>query len=188
MTKEKTIHKSTTILIIIEIMILLLGVTASVSETARAAAHSSKFIPFYLFAALGIAFAVILFLMRSKRAAALIGAGMILFYLVTAGWGAYYCELHGARLRRLDSFKDKQVTAQLDGAEYLWDNESVFYEGRKLVPLDANGEEHSAQVFVDGEKSRLTVYTSGGGTPDKLYVQIYGGATGDFLVLSKASK
>ena len=188
MNKINAKSRITIIFVIVEIMILLLGVTASVSETTRAASHSSKFIPFYLFAALGVAFAVILFLWRSKRAAALIGAGMILFYLVAAGWGAYYCELHGARLRRLDSFKDKQVTAQLDGAEYVWDNKSVFYEGRKLVPLDANGEEHSAQVFVDGEKSRFPVYTSGSGTPDKLYVQIYGGATGDFLELSKASK
>ena len=96
-------------LVIIESIILSLGVIISFQGTLKAALLSSKYIPYFLFAVLGIAFIVILIRLIKKKLTYLLGIGFIVFYLIFAGFGYVVCEMNAGRLKRLDYYEDKMV-------------------------------------------------------------------------------
>ena len=70
------------VLTIIECVILALGVLLSFQGTLKAVLLSGKYVPYFLFAVLGLAFIVILIRLIKKRLTYLLGIGFILFYLI----------------------------------------------------------------------------------------------------------
>ena len=171
-------------LVIIESIILSLGVIISFQGTLKAALLSSKYIPYFLFAVLGIAFIVILIRLIKKKLTYLLGIGFIVFYLIFAGFGYVVCEMNAGRLKRLDYYEDKMVWLEIDGESYAWTREAI-YDSENLKPLDVGGNE--AYFVVDGNKKRVSYVYVMPGEDDTIYYEIYGGATGDYLMMKKIS-
>lgn len=169
--------------VIIECIILALGVFLSVQGTLKASILSAKYLPYFLFAVLGIAFIVILIKLMKKRFAFFLGIGFIIFYLIFAGLGYFTCEINAARIKRLNYYKDKEVTLEIDGDSYEWTKEA-FYNSESLEPLDVGGNE--AYFVVNGDKKRISFVYVMPGEDDIVYYEIYGGATGDYLIMKKA--
>ena len=169
-------------LTIIECVILALGVLLSFQGTMKAALLSDKYVPYFLFAVLGIAFIVILICLIKKRLTYLLGIGFILFYMIFAGFGYVVCEMNAARIKRLDYYKDKTVWLEIDGESYAWTRET-FYNSEELEPLDVGGSE--TYFVVDGNKKRVSYVYVMPGEDDTIYYEIYGGATGDYLIMRK---
>ena len=167
-------------LVIIECIILAFGVLLSIQGTMKAARLSSKYVPFFLFAVLGVFFiAVLLFFMKRKHTF-ILGIGFILFYMIFAGFGFCVCELNAARIRRLNYYEGKTVSLVIDDETYAWTGEA-FYNSRDLEPLDIGGNE--AYFEVNGEKRRISFVYVMPGDDKTIYYEIYGGATGDFLIM-----
>lgn len=171
-------------LVIIECIILALGVILSAQGTLKAASLSGKYVPYFLFAVLGIAFIVILIRLIKKRLTYLLGIGFIVFYLFFAGFGYIVCEMNAARIKRLNYYEDKNVWLEIDGESYAWTREA-FYSSEDLKPLDVSGNE--AFFVVGGDKKRVSFVYVMPGEDDTVYYEIYGGATGDYLIMKKIS-
>ena len=137
------------VLTIIECVILALGVLLSFQGTLKAVMLSGKYLPYFLFAVLGIAFIVILILLIKKRLTYLLGIGFILFYMVFAGFGYAVCEMNASRMKRLDYYEDKTVWLVIDGESYAWTREAC-YNSEDLEPLDVGGSD--AYFVVNGDK------------------------------------
>ncbi|MBO4391589.1 MAG: hypothetical protein J5825_12105 [Lachnospiraceae bacterium] len=174
------VKRRISILAIPEILILLLGVFTSLSITSRVVSISGKHAWYYLFAVLGVA--MILFLIKKirMRFVWVVGFAFIVIYLIVAGSAAMRCELDYSRIRRVLHFDGREVTAEFDGKSYRWDGENVSYDIHVLDPVDDELQAQS-RILVDGIPTTNGLYRKEGS--DELYMQIYGGATGIFLVL-----
>jgi len=167
---------------VIECIILGLGVLLSIQGTAKAVSCSDSYIPYFLLAALGIAFIAVLLILRKKRFTFLIGIGMIHLYLIVAGFGYIVCVQNAARMRRLDYYKGKEIVALIGEDRYVWTGEA-FYQSRDLKPVDVR--EYRASVTIESETRSLNFIYVLPGDEETIYYEIYGGSTGDYLVLKK---
>lgn len=167
-------------LVIIECIILALGVFISAQGTVKAAKLSSKYVPLFLFAVLGAALIATLIFLIKKKYTFILGIGFILFYLVFAGFGFIVCEVNAARIRRLNYYEGKAVSLEIDDESYDWTGEA-FYNSRDLEPMDVG--ERNAFFVVDGEKKHISFVYIMPGDDKTIYYEIYGGATGDYLVM-----
>ena len=170
--------------VIIECIILAFGIILSIQGTLKAANLSSKYYPYFIFAVLGIAFIVILVKLMKKRFTFLLGIGFIMFYMIFAGFGYIVCEMNAARIKRLNYYKDKDVSLEIDGESYEWTKEA-FYNSENLEPLDVGGNE--AYFVVNGDRNRVSFVYVMPGEDDTIYYEIYGGATGDYLIMKKSA-
>ena len=169
-------------LTIIECIILAFGTVLSFQGALKASVLSASYIPYFLFTALGIAFIVILICFRKKRFTFLLGIGFIVFYLFFAGFGYIVCEMNAARIKRLNYYKDKDVILYIGEDRYSWTGEG-FYQSEDLRPLDVTSDK--ACIFINDEKRDVHFVYVMPGDDDTVYYEIYGGATGDYLVMDK---
>ena len=169
------------ILLAIECVILALGVIISTQGTIEAVRFSNSYIPYFGLALLGVAFVALLIYFREKRLSWLIGVFMIVVYLFAGGAGYFNCTLNAGRLKRLENYKGKKVIACVGDTCYRWTGE-VSYSGDGLEPRMM---ESLATITVGNDSERLTYYFVDPADPDTIYYQIYGGATGDYLILKK---
>ncbi len=88
------------VFVILECVILALGVFLSLTATIGAVKLSAKYIPFFLIAALGIMFFVILIKRIDESFAALLGFALILIYLFVAGSGYAVCSLKTNKMQK----------------------------------------------------------------------------------------
>lgn len=172
------------VLTVIEIGILTIGVLMSISGTIPTLAYTFRYIWAFGFAVLGIAFILLLIVRIRKRFTWLIGIACIVVYLIAAGYGYIVCAMNTPRMRRLESFEGKHVYAVIDGTTYEWDGKSVCYNFHELTELEHEyyTEDHTVHIWVDDEEHHYILYTDM--NTSNIYMQIYGGGTGDFLVLS----
>lgn len=166
--------------VIIECIILAFGVLLSIQGTFKAAQLSSKYVPFFLFAILGIAFIALLIFFMKRKFTFILGIGFIIFYMVFAGFGYIVCELNAARIRRLNYYEGKTVRLEIDDESYAWTGEA-FYNSKELEPLDVG--ENEAYFVVNGEKKRVSFVYVMPGEDKTIYYEIYSGATGDYLIM-----
>ncbi len=180
---KKTGIKYHYILAVIESVILAIGVLFSITETTRVIKYDVKHIIFYAFALLGVLFIAVLILLIKKRFVWLIGIALIVVYLIAGGYGAIVCEFDYANLKRLAFYEDKNITAEFDGNTYNWDRERYYVKRRDLICVEDAAVNNGYKLYIDGEKESKSVYTK----PDdekNIYVEVYGGGTGLFLILS----
>ena len=171
--------------VIIECIILFLGVLLSIQGTVKVVAYSVSYIPYFIFAVIGIVFIVVLFLLRKKKLTFLLGIGMIFCYLITAGFGYIVCVQNAARMKRLEFFEGKEVVINVGEEEYIWNGEAV-YQSENLVPVDVTSD--NASVTVSGEKKSISFVYVIPGDDDTIYYEIYSGSTGDYLVMEKQAE
>ncbi len=169
--------------VIIECIILAFGVLLSIQGTAKAAQLSDKYVPYFLFAVLGIAFIAVLICLIKKKLTFVLGIGFILFYMVFAGFGYIVCEMNAARIKRLSYYEGKTVTLEMDSGSYAWTGEA-YYRSEELEPLDVSMNE--AYFVINGEKRRVSFVYVMPGEDNTIYYEIYGGASGDFLIMKKS--
>ena len=172
-------------LTVIECIILAIGVLLSILGTVKAVKQSDAYIPYFLFAVLGIAFIVILICLIKKRFTFLAGIGFIVFYLIFAGFGYIVCEVNATRLKRLSYYKDKEVRLVIGSDEYAWTGEAVF-SSKDLTPLDVRKDN---AVFKSGnEKLNVGFVYYKPGENDTVYYEFSSGATGNYMVMRKISQ
>ena len=160
---------------VLEILALLYGTALSISGTVKTLGYTSKYIGCFVFAAMGIAFVVILVMRIRKKYTPLIGWGLVVLYFVTAGFGYVVCSVNTHRLRSLSYYEGKEVTAVMDDRSYRW-NGGVIYsdEGLEYIP-------DGVTVYADGEKKGTACLTDGG----NIYFEIDVSASGEYLVLEE---
>ena len=168
-------------LVLLECLILALGTVTSFFSTLKVTKLSARYVPFFLLALLGVLFVALLIRFFRKKWTPLFGIVLIFVYLFTAGYGYYVCELNAGRLRRLTFFQDKEVVLNVEGEQYVW-NGQTKYGSRDLVSMS---EDRVASIQI-GEETKSIALSSlyvRNGEEDRIYYQIYSGATGDYLVL-----
>ncbi|MBR1568810.1 MAG: hypothetical protein IJ648_07570 [Lachnospiraceae bacterium] len=172
------------VFIVIEIGILIIGILMSISGTIPTLAYTLRYVWTFGFAILGIVLVILLIVRIRKRFTWLIGIACIVVYLFAAGYGYIVCAMNTPRMRRLEFFEGKRVYVEIDETTYEWDGESVCYNYHELTVLEAEyyTEAHTIHIWVDDEERDYALYTDM--NTSNIYVQIYGGGTGDFLVLS----
>jgi hypothetical protein len=168
---------------IIESIILGIGVLLSIQGTAKAVGYSDSYIPYFLLAALGIVFIVILFLLRKKKFTFLLGIGFIIVYLYVAGFGYIVCVQNAARMRRLGYYEGKAIEITIGEDRYVWTGEA-YYRSADLEPVDVRDKD--ASITIDGEPGSVSFVYAKPGEEDTIYYDIYSGSTGDYLVLDKS--
>ncbi len=179
--KELPEKRSISLLTIIEIIVLAIGVAMSFSSTVKPLKYTARYAWCFIFPLLGVGLIAFLIVKIRKKMIWLIGLGFIIMYLITAGYGAFVCELNNSRLKRISGFTGKEVIAVQGDTEYIWDGESASYNPEKLEYMKQD-ERGMLKVTVDGEEAHYGVLTSS--DDDCLYLEIYGGGTGIFLKLS----
>ncbi len=167
-------------LTIIECIILALGVLLSIQGTAKAVSHSTSYIPYYGFALLGIVFIVVLILLRKKKKAFLLGIGMVVVYAIVAGFAYLVCVANASRMRHLESYENKTVTAAIGDEQYAWNGEA-YYQAGNLSPVDVR--DKGACVTIDGEKRDLQFIYVIPGEDNVFYYDYY--SDGGYLVMEK---
>jgi hypothetical protein len=168
---------------IIDIIILAIGVWMSISSTMKTFQYTAKYAWCFVFALLGIAMIAFLIWKIRKKRIWLIGIGLIIVYLVVGGFGAFVCEYNYTRLKRLSWYDGKEVNAEVDGVCYTWDNESVTYDPTDMEYVGYPSDGESIKITVDGKAENHGVYTKS--STDYIYVEIYSGGTGIYLILDK---
>ena len=169
-------------LTIAECIILVFGVILSITGTVKAVKLSSSYIPYFGFAVLGIAFAVVLFILRKKRFTFLAGIGMIAAYLIVAGFAYIVCTVNATRMRHLLFYEGKIIVMTIDDKHYVWNGEG-YYNSSDLKPVDVS--EQNAFLSVDGENKELSFVYMNPGDEDTVYYEISGRNTGEYLVMER---
>ena len=173
--------KRISILAIIEVLILAFGILLSISSTLKPLPYTLRYVWCFACVLLGIAMIAVLIVLIRKRFIWLLGFAFIIIYLFAAGSGAITCELNASRLRRVDYFRGKEVVATINDTTYKWDGESVSYDRSNLEVIDYSTLE-KAGITIDGKKSSYAMLRCMD-SPD-IALEVYGGATGIFLILS----
>ena len=137
----------------IEIIILFIGVIWSAVGTASTFEYSNDYIWCLGFVAMGLAFIMILIFFR-RSWMEIVGLGLILIYLVSAGLGYMFCVVYRTRMKRLYSYRDKEVVVNVSGDRYVWDHES--YE----IGMKDKKKVEGAEVTIDGKESTFEVYAN----------------------------
>lgn len=167
-------------LTVIECIILAIGVLLSITGTVKVTRLSSAYMPYFLVAALGVAFIVILIVIRKKRFAFLVGIGFIVFYLFFAGFAFLVCEVNASRIRTLNAYKGKEIWLTIGEDHYRWNGEASYDFG-KLEPLDVR--DQKAYLAIDDEKREVGFIYVMPGDDDTAYYEIHNG----YLVMEKDS-
>ena len=176
--------KAVSLFTIIEIMILVFGVISSISSTVKTLKYTNKYVRCFAFAVLGVVFIAVLIYNIKKKLIWLLGIGLIFIYLIVAGYGAIVCELNSARLNRLSYYKGKSVEVKIDDVIYEWDGQSVTYDSRELTYISESLEgNHAIHILVDGEEKKNNILINPDN--DTIYLEITGGGTGIYLILSQ---
>jgi len=176
--------KAVSLFTIIEIMILVFGVISSISSTVKTLKYTNKYVWCFAFAVLGVVFIAVLIYNIKKKLTWLLGIGLIFIYLIVAGYGAIVCELNSARLNRLSYYKGKSVEVKIDDVIYEWDGQSVTYDSRELTYISESLEgNHAIHILVDGEEKKNNILINPDN--DTIYLEITGGGTGIYLILSQ---
>ena len=115
-----------------------------------------------------------------KKFTFILGIGFIILYVVFAGYGYIVCEMNAARIKRLNYYEGKAVNLEIDDKSYAWTGEA-FYNSHDLEPLDVGG--NDAYFVVNGERKRVNFIYVMPGDDKTIYYEIYGGATGDYLIM-----
>ena len=170
---------------IVECIILILGVLLSISGTIKAVRHSASYIPYFGFALLGVIFVVVLFVLRKKRFTFIAGICLIGFYLIVAGFAYIVCVTNASRMRRLESYEGRDVYVTIGDDKFVWTGEG-FYRSANLIPVDVR--DSDAVLSVDGETTSISFVYQLPDDDDTVYYEIYGGSTGDYLVLEKSEQ
>ena len=173
--------KGISILAIIESLILAFGVLLSISSTVKPLPYTLRYAWCFVFALLGIAMIAVLIVLIRRRFVWLLGFAFIIIYLFAAGSGAITCELNAGRLKRVDYFRSKEIIAVINDTTYTWDGESVSYDRSNFEDIDYSTLER-VNVTIDGERSSYALLQCTD-SPD-IAIEVYGGATGIFLILS----
>lgn len=171
-------------LTIAECIILIIGVMISIQGTIKAVRYSKYYIPYFAFAVLGIVFITVLFILRSKRFTFLAGIGLIVSYMIFAGFGYIVCIANAQRMRRLEYYTGKEVVLYIGEDRYDWTGEG-FYQSENLKPVDVSDKD--AYVSIDSEIRDVSFIYVMPDDENTLYYEIYGGSTGDYLVMKKNS-
>ena len=174
--------ESISLFTIIDIIILAIGVWMSVTSTVKTFQYSNKYAWCFIFALIGIAMIAFLVWKIKKKRIWLIGIGLIIVYLIVGGFGAFVCEYNYTRLKRLSWYDGKEINAEVNGVYYTWDNESVTYDPTDMEYIGSSSD-NSIDFTIDGKHESHGVYTKPGS--DDIYVEIYGGGTGIYLILSQ---
>lgn len=169
--------KRISVIVIFETLILIVGTILSISGTCEALHYSVNYWGYFGLALLGIGFIVLLLARCRKKYTWIIGVALIFLYLFTAGWGYIVCVLNAERMNRLEYYSGKEIYVIMDETRYSWDGESTFYDAKDLQDIECY------DVWVDDEMEKHMICRKA--DDDSLYLEIYSGATGDFLVLKK---
>lgn len=167
---------------IIESIIMAIGVLLSVQGTAKAVSYSSSYIPYFGFALLGVVFIAVLIALRKKKMTFLAGIFMIAFYVIVAGFAYLVCVANASRMRHLETYENKTVTATIGDDQYIWNGEA-FYQTGNVSPVDVR--DKGAYVTVDGEKRDLYFIYVIPGEDNVFYYEFYG--DGEYLVMEKTA-
>ena len=167
---------------VIEMIILAFGVAMSLSSTIKVLRVTDKYIWCFVFAAVGFLLIVILAVNIRKKYTWLAGIIFIVFYLFFAGYGAFVCELNASRIKKVEYYSEQGVTAEVGDVSYEWDRESVTYNPDGLEYLDESVEPYQ-KIRIGEEERKLCIYT--GSDPNVIYIEVYSGGTGIFLILSR---
>ena len=173
--------KRISILAIIEVLILAFGILLSISSTLKPLPYTLRYVWCFAFVLLGIAMIAVLIVLIRKRFVWLLGFAFIIIYLFAAGWGAFTCELNASRLKMVNNFRGKEVIATINDTTYTWDGENVSYDRSNLDYIDYSTLE-KVSVTIDGEESSYVLLQCIDSAD--LALEVYGGATGVFLILS----
>ena len=105
---------------------------------------------------------------------------MIVFYLIFAGFAYIVCLTNAARMKRLEYFEGKEVYVLIDDEKFVWTGEG-FYRSENMIAVDVR--DKSAVFSVDGDTTAISFLYELPGDDDTVYYMIYGGSTGDYLVM-----
>ena len=158
----------------LEILILFVGVIWSAVGTASTFEYSNDYIWCLGFVALGLAFIMMLIFIR-KSWMEIVGLGLILIYMVTAGLGYMFCVVYRTRMHRLYQYRDKEVVVNVSGDRYVWDHES--YE----IGMKDKKKVGNAQVIIDGKEVSFEVFASG--DHEYVYVEYFSDAAEEYMKL-----
>ena len=167
--------------VIIYSTILAVGVIVSIMGTLNAVQFSTKFLPYFLFAVLGIVLIAVMIRLIKKKFTFILGIGFILFYLVFAGFGYIMCETNAARLEILSYFEGKTTTLTIDGESYAFTGEA-FYDSEALEPVDVSKSEAYFMIDEAKLKCRLKVVYVMPGEDKTIY---YGHMEDYYLIMKK---
>ena len=90
--------------------------------------------------------------------------------------------MNAARIKRLNYYTGKTVLLDIGDEHYMWTGEA-FYGSSDLTPV--NVEDKQASIFIDGNERNVSFVYVLPGEDDTVYYEIYGGATGDYLIMEK---
>ena len=183
--QERAEKGKISVFVILEILILLFGTNLSIEGNVKILQYTSEYAWCLAFVALGIAFIGILIWRIRKKFTWILGVLFIIIYMFTAGFGYFVCMINKGRAQRLQYYSSKSVCAQVDGVMYSWDGKSALYNSENLVYLTPGDTPpaHEIKVYIDDEQRTMGVYADS--STDNIYLEIYGGATGDYLILTK---
>ena len=176
--KEDSVMKIA--LVIIDSTILAVGVIVSIMGTLKAVQFSKKYVPYFLFAVLGIVLIAVMIRLIKKKFTFILGIGFILFYLVFAGFGYIVCETNAARIKRLSYFEGKTVTLAIDGESYAWTGEAL-YDSKALEPVDVS--ESEAYFMADEIEWRVYVVYVMPGEDKTIYYEFI--EASDYMIMKK---
>ena len=179
--------KYISILAIFEMVILFIGVLMSIRSTTRVLKYDFKYAGYYAFALLGLAFIAILILLVKKKYAWIIGLTFIIVFLIVGGFADLVCEANYSRLKKVNYYKGKTITAEYNGNYYEWDGESYFFYRKDMVLEDHPSVNNDYKLYIDGEESKMCIYTSPEDT-ENIYIEIFGGDIGAYLILAPESQ
>ena len=167
---------------IIEIVILAFGVFLSLQSTFKIMAFTTRYAWCFAFAAVGVALIAVLIINIRRKKIWILGIFFIIFYVYFAGFGAFICEINASRLKIVNYYKEQGVSAEIVGVSYEWDRESVTYDPTNLEYLDPSIEPEQ-KIVIGDEERRVCVYK--GPDPNAIYLEVYGGGTGIYLILTR---
>ena len=171
-----------TVPVIIDSLILAVGVIVSFLGTLKASKISGRFVPYFLFAVLGIALIAVLIRFIKKKYTSILGIGFVIFYLVFAGFGYIVCERNAGRFSRLRYFEGKNARLEIDGETYAWTGEG-FYDSEALEPVDVSTSE--AYFMTDKYNLSLDVVYVMPGEDNTIYYGFFGSETSEYLIMEK---
>ena len=157
-----------TVPVIIDSLILAVGVIVSFLGTLKASKISGRFVPYFLFAVLGIALIAVLIRFIKKKYTSILGIGFVIIYLVFAGFGYIVCERNAGRF--------------IDGETYAWTGEG-FYDSEALEPVDVSTSE--AYFMTDKYNLSLDVVYVMPGEDNTIYYGFFGSETSEYLIMEK---
>ena len=181
---KKAEQKIKSVLVVIECIILGIGALISESGTSRAVKYSKDYMPYYLYALLGVVLIVILVALQKKQFTIYLGIVMICLYALFAGFHGYgVCALAAERMHHLEKYKDASVIMHVGDDVYAWNGESFYYRD-ELKAASLEGKDIIVEINGEIEKTNVPVYVKDENY-DTLYFEIAFDSGGHYLVMEK---